>query len=76
MKLGDNFIDTQIFVCFFTKTNFIDIFINYYFYHFNFIVTPEDYEPPGFGPTFEPKFSFPEKTMKISLGKVDTDNHG
>ncbi|GIX84089.1 hypothetical protein CDAR_8491 [Caerostris darwini] len=39
-------------------------------------VTPEDYEPPGFEPSDYPKFNFPEKTMNISLGKIDTKKHG
>ncbi|GFQ79698.1 HORMA domain-containing protein 1 [Trichonephila clavata] len=39
-------------------------------------VTPEDYEPPGFEPSTLPKFSFPEKTINISLGKIETEKHG
>ncbi|GBL89765.1 HORMA domain-containing protein 1 [Araneus ventricosus] len=39
-------------------------------------VTPENYEPPGFEASLEPKFSFPQKTMNISLGKIDTDRQG
>ncbi|PRD21638.1 UNVERIFIED_CONTAM: HORMA domain-containing protein 1 [Trichonephila clavipes] len=39
-------------------------------------VTPSDYEPPGFEPSTQPKFSFPVKTMNIALGKIDTEVHG
>ncbi|GFU50024.1 HORMA domain-containing protein 1 [Nephila pilipes] len=39
-------------------------------------VTPEDYEPPGFEPSTFSKFSFPEKTMNIALGKIETEKHG
>ncbi|GFQ79704.1 HORMA domain-containing protein 1 [Trichonephila clavata] len=39
-------------------------------------VTPTDYEPPGFEPSTQPKFSFPVKTMNIALGKIDTEVHG
>ncbi|GFU50030.1 HORMA domain-containing protein 1 [Nephila pilipes] len=39
-------------------------------------VTPKDYEPPGFEPSTQAKFSFPTKTMNIALGKIDTEIHG
>ncbi|CAL1294322.1 unnamed protein product [Larinioides sclopetarius] len=39
-------------------------------------VTPEDYEPSGFKASSDPKFTFPQKTMNISLGKIDSDRHG
>ncbi|CAL1294317.1 unnamed protein product [Larinioides sclopetarius] len=39
-------------------------------------VTPDDYEPPGFEPSTNVKFSFPTKTMNIALGKVNTKVHG
>ncbi|KAG8179591.1 hypothetical protein JTE90_001833, partial [Oedothorax gibbosus] len=39
-------------------------------------VTPPDYEPPGFEPSAEVRFSFPEKCLNVDMGRVDTDHHG
>ncbi|XP_042900771.1 uncharacterized protein [Parasteatoda tepidariorum] len=39
-------------------------------------VTPPDYEPVGFGPCQNEKFGFVGETMKIQVGKIDTDAHG
>ena len=36
------------------------------------VVTPEDYEPPGFQPTSDEDFAFKDDTTNIKVGDVYT----
>ncbi len=40
-----------------------------------YLVTPEDYEPPGFQPTSSENFEFEESAVNIRIGEVATPFH-